>query len=48
MTLGNTLSNICNNGLAASYKDDIYFVNVYRGEDLYKVCGKMYSQVTGD
>ncbi|KMT21078.1 DUF5050 domain-containing protein [Clostridium cylindrosporum] len=48
MILGNTLSNICNNGLAAMYNEDIYFVNVYRGEDLYKVCGKMYSQITDD
>lgn len=46
--LGNTLSNLCNNGLAAAFKGDIYFVNVYRGEDLYRVCGKMYSQITGD
>lgn len=48
MELGNTLSNICNNGLAAFYKDNIYFVNVYRGEELYKECGKMYSQITSD
>lgn len=45
---GNTMSNLCNNGLAVSFNGDIYFVNVYRGEDLYRVCGKMYSQITGD
>lgn len=48
MILGNTLSNLCNNGLAAIYNKDIFFVNVYRGEDLYRVCGKMYSQITDD
>ncbi|MEG2337839.1 MAG: DUF5050 domain-containing protein [Clostridium sp.] len=44
----NTLSNICNGGLLAEYKGDIYFVNVYRGEDLYRVCGKMYAQISPD
>ncbi|MEG0641323.1 MAG: DUF5050 domain-containing protein [Clostridium sp.] len=48
MRFGNTLSNIANNGLAAINNEDIYFVNVYRGEDLYRVCGKMYSQITED
>ena len=46
--IGNTLSNISNNGLAALYKGDIYFVNIYRGEDLYRQCGKMYAQITED
>lgn len=46
--IGNTLSNISNNGLAATYNNEVYFVNVYRGEDLYKECGKMYSQITDD
>ncbi|MEF9952356.1 MAG: DUF5050 domain-containing protein [Clostridium sp.] len=46
--ISNTLSNICNNGLLAEYNKDIYFVNVYRGEDLYRVCGKMYTQISCD